>query len=269
LAERQCADRQYNPEQLVQVRNVGWSVGGKRILSDISFDIPTSGFVGLIGPNGAGKSSLMRCMYRVNKPSQGSVHIAGDDIWQLSARAAAQKTAVIVQDLGEHFEMSVREFVEQGLTPHKRMFEPNTTQDNQNLAEVLARFDLTALALQNFSSLSGGEKQRALLARALMQAPKLLIMDEPTNHLDVHYQIDALQQVKSLGLTVFASFHDLNLAAAFCDQIIVLDQGRIVANGSPNDVLTESLISEVFRTCCVVDQHPLYAHPRISYAYNA
>ncbi|MDX1451557.1 MAG: ABC transporter ATP-binding protein [Oleiphilaceae bacterium] len=256
------------PKPLMQVSNLGWRVADKTILSDISFHIESGRFVGLLGPNGAGKSSLMRCMYRVIQPSAGQVMLAGKDIWQQSARAVAQQVAVIVQEHTEHFGLRVRDVVAMGLIPHKRLFEWETAAERDQIEQVIQALDLIALADRPFAQLSGGEKQRCMLARAMVQSPQLLIMDEPTNHLDVHYQIELLHQVREMGVTVFASFHDLNLAAAFCDELLVLDQGRLIAQGKAGEVLTEDLISTHFRTCAVVDEHPLHGHPRVTYAYH-
>lgn len=253
---------------LLSVSNVSWSAGQTKILDAISFEIEKGGFVGLIGPNGAGKSSLMRCIYRVNNPDSGSVLFESEDIWKASANVNARNMAVILQEQSEHLGLSVYEVVALGLTPHKKLFEWDTLKDKHNIQHVLEGNDLTHLSKRLFSNLSGGEKQRVMLARAMLQNPKLLIMDEPTNHLDVHYQVEVLRKVKSLNMTVLASFHDLNLAAAFCDQILVLDQGKLCALGTPEEVLTETLLRDVFNTHAFVDQHPIHHHPRITYAYH-
>jgi len=258
---------------LLSVEALDWGVGGRldgcQILSQIDFSVQAGEFVGIIGPNGAGKSSLLRCLYRVNRPWAGSVQFNGQDIWQHSARASAKSTAVILQEHSEHVGLSVWDIVGLGLTPHKGLFERDSELDRQNIEATLKQVDLYEFRRAMFSHLSGGEKQRVMLARAMLQAPQLLIMDEPTNHLDVHYQIDVLQKVRDLSLTVLASFHDLNLAAAFCDRILVLDKGRLVAQGKPSEVLTEALISEVFNADVSVDTHPLYEHPRVTYAYHS
>ena len=253
---------------LLTVEHLSWQAGGQGILKEISFQIRSGQFVGLIGPNGAGKSSLMRCLYRVNQPSQGHIKLLGQDIWQQSAKQNARQIAVILQEHSEHIGLTVADIVALGLTPHKRLFERDTAADRERVQQILEQIDLYSLRSSLFGHLSGGEKQRVMLARAMVQQPTLLVMDEPTNHLDVHYQIDVLQKVKALNITVLASFHDLNLAAAFCDWLLVLDRGRLVASGSPDEVLTEDLISSVFKTCARVDQHPLHRHPRISYAYH-
>lgn len=261
---------------MLDIQNLSWSVpirqgdgARRRILDDISLQIGEGKFVGLIGPNGAGKSSLMRCVYRMHKPDAGNVFVNGQNIWSLSAKKAARQTAVILQEQSEHMGLTVRDVIAQGLTPHKGLFELDSQQDIERIERLIVEMELESFERSLFANLSGGEKQRVFLARAILQDPRLLVMDEPTNHLDVHFQLEVLRMVKAMSLTVFASFHDLNLAAAFCDELCVIHQGKIVAFGMPEAVLTEDLISEVFRTCCVVDKHPLYGHPRVSYAYHA
>ena len=253
---------------LLNVLNISWSADKTKIIDDICFKIKKGSFVGLIGPNGAGKSSLMRCLYRVNKPDTGSVLFEGSDVWQGSINENARNMAVILQEQSEHLGLSVYEVVALGLTPHKKLFEWDSLEDKKKIQTVLKDNDLLDLSHRLFAYLSGGEKQRVMLARAILQNPKLLIMDEPTNHLDVHYQVEVLRKVKKLDVTVLASFHDLNLAAAFCDEIIVLNKGKLCALGKPHEVLTEALLADVFNTKAFVDQHPIHQHPRITYAYH-
>jgi iron complex transport system ATP-binding protein len=254
-------------QPLFRVDHLSWSCGKKRILDDISFEFDEGSFVGLIGPNGSGKSSLMRCCYRVNKPSSGHIFLEGKDIWHQRLKDNAKQIAVILQEHHDHLGLSVKEVVLQGLAPHKSFFEWDTLDDHQFISQVLSDLDLRHIQSSLFSHLSGGEKQRVMLARAIVQRPKLLIMDEPTNHLDVHYQIDLLSKVKQLGVTVLSSFHDLNLASAFCDRLLVLNRGCLVANDNCEAVLTESLISEVFNARVIVDRHPSTDVPRVSYVY--
>ncbi len=253
---------------LLETHNVRWQVGDKAIVDDVSFVINKGQFVGLIGPNGAGKSSLMRCLYRVNAPSSGKVLFEQQDVWQLSANQNAKNMSVILQEHSDHLGLTVRDVVSQGLTPHKKLFQWDDEQDLAHMKTVMAQVDITSLQNKPFQLLSGGEKQRVMLARALVQNTELLIMDEPTNHLDVHYQTDMMMKVKTLQKTILASFHDLNLAAAFCDYLLVLDKGKLVASGAPCDVLTQTLIDDVFRTKAIVDKHPINGHPRITYQYH-
>lgn len=253
---------------LLETQNVCWQVGGKAIVDDVSFVINKGQFVGLIGPNGAGKSSLMRCLYRVNAPTSGKVLFDQQDVWRLSANQNAKNMSVILQEHSDHLGLTVRDVVSQGLTPHKTLFQWDDEQDVALMQTVMGQVDITPLQNKPFQLLSGGEKQRVMLARALVQNTELLIMDEPTNHLDVHYQTDMMMKVKTLQKTILASFHDLNLAAAFCDYLLVLDKGRLVATGTPSDVLTKALINDVFRTKAIVDKHPINGHPRITYQYH-
>lgn len=253
---------------ILSVENLHWSAGDTSILSEINFNIPEGSFVGLIGPNGAGKSSLMRCLYGVNKPQQGQIDLHHQNLLEMPAREQAKKVAVILQEHSNHMGLNVWDVVAQGLTPHKGLFEWTNKKDLARINSVVKKMDLEALQHQPFEQLSGGEKQRVMLARAHVQNPQLLIMDEPTNHLDVHYQIDMLNMVKKMGISVLASIHDLNLAAAFCDYLLVIDKGRIVKQGLPKDVLTENLISEVFNTCVQVDRHPLSTEEKIRITYS-
>lgn len=257
-----------NNNALLTVENLGWTINQKTILSDINFSVSKGTFVGLIGPNGAGKSSLLRCIYRQLKPSTGHVYFNGSDIWTQSLRENARRTAVILQESHVPFGVRVKDVVAMGLTPHKSFLSFDSKGDKKRIADAIERVDLLSLQNEAYSHLSGGEKQRVMVARAIVQQPKLLLMDEPTNHLDVHYQTDVLQLAKDLGITVLASIHDLNLASAFCDQILLLDKGRLISSGSPAQVLSENMIASTFKTCALVDKHPLYSNPRITYAYH-
>lgn len=255
---------------ILDVHNLHWSAGHIPILSDISFNIPKGAFVGLIGPNGAGKSSLMRCLYGVNKPQVGEIFLHNKNLLDMPARDQAKQVAVILQEHTTHMGLNVWDVVAQGLTPHKGLFEWTNKQDLKNIELAIEKMDLQSLKNQPFEQLSGGEKQRVMLARAQVQNPQLLIMDEPTNHLDVHYQIEVLNTVKKMDISVLASIHDLNLAAAFCDYLLVIDKGKIVDQGLPKDVLTENMISKVFKTCVSIDKHPLSNsnQVRITYSYS-
>lgn len=223
---------------------------------------------GVIGPNGAGKSSLLRCLYRVNKPSSGQVCFKGQDIWSLKARTYAQKIAVVLQETPSNFAMTVEQLVAMGLTPHKPLFSLTTEQDHTIVTQAIERVGLSEHRQQAIDSLSGGEKQRALIARAIVQQPQILIMDEPTNHLDVKYQIQVLELVKSLGITVIVSIHDLNLASATCDELLVLNNGELVSQGSPKQVITADLLADVFGVCAQVAPHPQTNTPSICYYYG-
>ncbi|MNE16889.1 Iron(3+)-hydroxamate import ATP-binding protein FhuC [compost metagenome] len=254
----------------LNIEALGWTLHERgrqprSLLQGVELNVAHGEFVGLIGPNGSGKSSLLRCAYRSTEPTLGRVRLGDDDIWQRPARWCAQRIAVVLQEFPEEFGLSVHDVVAMGRTPHKGLFDSDTAEDQQQVAQALAQVGLAAQGGQTFATLSGGEKQRVLLARALVQAPGLLILDEPTNHLDPRYQLELLKHLRGLDLSIIASFHDLNLAAAFCDRLYVIDGGRIVASGTPQQVLTSTLLKQVFGVEALVDPHPLHPYPRITW----
>ncbi|ASJ95710.1 ABC transporter [Shewanella marisflavi] len=252
----------------LSVRDLSWRCGERAILSGVKLDLPEGKMLGIIGPNGAGKSSLLRCLYRFLTPSRGEIKLFGQPIASLSARAFAREVAVVLQDTPQHFDMTTAQLVALGLTPHKSAFSMTTPADKQAVRRALETVGLSDRAGQAYESLSGGEKQRALIARAIVQRPKLLILDEPTNHLDIRYQIQILELLKTLGVTVVISIHDLNLASAMCDKLLLLDRGWAVAQGTPKQVLSEAQIANTFGVCCQVAPHPQHGNPQIHYFYG-
>lgn len=254
----------------LSIEKLSWAVdirrsGPRWLLQDIDLHIDEGEFVGLIGPNGSGKTSLLRCAYRSSEPASGSLHLDGEDLWRRTPRWSAQRIAVVLQEFPQEFGLSVGDIVAMGRTPHQGLFDGDSAEDTALVVRALQHVGLSALARQAFATLSGGEKQRVLLARALVQQPGLLILDEPTNHLDPRYQLELLQHLRSLGLSTLASFHDLNLAAAFCDRLYVMADGRLVASGTPVEVLSAELLQRVFGVQALVDRHPLHAYPRITW----
>jgi len=255
-------------ESVLDVNHLFWQVDNKTILADIHFSLSKGQMLGLIGPNGAGKSSLLRCLYRYIVPSSGDIEIFSKPISEFSPKSLAQHIAVVQQDTPQYFDITAEQLVTMGLTPHKGLFDPNTAQDRERILSALTKVGLLDKAKQKYEQLSGGEKQRALIARAIVQQPHILILDEPTNHLDIRYQIQILELVASLGISVIASIHDLNLASAMCDKLLLLDRGQLIAKGTPIEVLTQLQISDVFGVCCDINQHPQHGNPLISYFYG-
>tara|TARA_R110002050_G_scaffold106959_4_gene217155 strand:+ start:72 stop:905 length:834 start_codon:yes stop_codon:yes gene_type:complete len=245
-----------------------WCTDGNVILDDISFVVEKGSFTGILGPNGAGKSSLLRCLYRFIKPEQGVISLECQDIWQINANDFAKNVAVVLQETPSHFNLTVHDVVALGLIPHKGIFSRANKTDDEKISQAIKQVGLTHKDKQSFEHLSGGEKQRALIARAMVQSPSLLLMDEPTSHLDVRYQIQIMELAKSLGITVITSFHDLNLASAMCDNILVLNQGKLVCQGTPQEVLTREMLSDVFGVCAHVSEHHQHKVPHISYYYG-
>ncbi|MFM9370489.1 ABC transporter ATP-binding protein [Streptomyces sp. Da 82-17] len=237
----------------LEVDDVTVEVAGARLVEDIRLTVDQGAFVGLVGPNGSGKSTLLRCAYRALKPAAGSVRLDGDDLHALAPRAAARVLAALPQETNAEFDFTVAEVVAMGRLPHR---ERTAAGDREICDRALARTGVAHLADRGFLALSGGEKQRVLLARALAQEPRVLVLDEPTNHLDIAHQLDVLSLVRDSGPTVLAALHDLNLAAAHCDVLYVIAAGRIVASGPPHDVLTPELLAEVFGVRAHPVRHP-------------
>jgi len=230
----------------VETRGIAISLGHCPILKGIDLIVRSGEFVGIIGPNGSGKSTLLKCVYRVLKPEHGAVFLGGEPLSEMSIRESAKKLAVVAQQNHFSFEFTVRDIVLMGRSPHKRTMERDTKADYDIADAALMRVGMQDFAGRDFSTLSGGEQQRIILARALAQQPRVLVLDEPTNHLDIKYQLQLLDVVKRLDVTVVAAFHDLNIAAMYCDRLYALDRGAVVAQGRPEEVLTPGLIRSLY-----------------------
>ena len=235
---------------LLSVHDLHWSVANKSILQQISFALTSGEIVGIIGPNGAGKTSLLRCILQYITDYQGNIHFNGNNINALDRQFIAQHIAVVNQINDPVFKLSVIDVIRMGLLPHKTFFARITKEDTQTINQALEKTGLTHLQNEEFTHLSGGEQQRALIARALVQRADLLILDEPTNHLDVYYQHQILQLVKSLNLTVLMTIHDLNLANEYCSRLMLLNKGKIVADGNNEEVLQANQLTSVFGLPC-------------------
>lgn len=240
-----------NPEWGVQPASfaacaVNVSIDDVRIVCDATLAASPGEVVGLLGPNGSGKSTLLRTVYRSLRPLSGSICVGEDDVWKMTAKRAAQRTSAVAQESVGDFEFTVRDVVELGRGPHKRLLEGDTRQDREIVEDALDRVRMTGFEDRLFVTLSGGEKQRALVARCLAQRSRLVVLDEPTNHLDVRAQFELLDLVRSLGVTALVALHDLNLAARYCDRVYVLDAGRVVSHGLTAEVLTAELLADVF-----------------------
>ena len=221
-------------------------LGNAEILKGIDFEANEGEFVGIIGPNGSGKSTLLRCIYRVLSPSSGAVYLDSKELSRYRVRESAQKVAVVAQHNYYNFEFSVRDVVMMGRAPHKRALDRDTAEDYRIVRRALETVGMREFETRSFSTLSGGEQQRVILARALAQQTPCLILDEPTNHLDIKYQLWLMDIVKGLDRTVISAVHDLNIAAMYCDRLYAIKQGKIVAQGRPQDLLTRELIREVY-----------------------
>jgi len=247
------------------VEQLAVSLGRTEIVKDISLQVGAGRFVGLLGPNGCGKSTLLKSIYKVIKPSRGKALLGDTNLLSASAKSVSRKLGVVGQFNELSFDFTVREMVMMGRTPHKGLLERDHPDDHAIVDDALRRVHLTDYADRSYLSLSGGEKQRVILARALAQQPQFLILDEPTNHLDVKYQIQILSLVKELHVGVLAALHDLTLAAAYCDYLYLVRHGRIVIGGTPREVLTKETIGEVFEVACEIYDNPVTGGLGIAY----
>ncbi|MES2542615.1 MAG: ABC transporter ATP-binding protein [Pseudomonadota bacterium] len=239
---------------VMEVSGVTW--GPKRapaILHDISFRLAAGEVLAICGPNGAGKSSLLRLLYRHQAPQSGTVLVEGRDLWQHSAREAARIVAAVLQEQPTDFALTCREIVSLGRLPHRQGMGPGV-RDRAITDAAIVRMDLSHLADRRFGTLSGGERQRVMVARALAQEPRILVLDEPTNHLDIRHQLELLRLLRGLGLAVVCTLHDLTLAAEFADRILILEQGRVIADAPPDQALTEATIARAFQVTPRIDR---------------
>ena len=230
----------------LRAERVSWSRGGALVVDDVTLTPGPGSTVGLLGPNGSGKSSLLRVLAGTARPDDGRVTLDDADLHTLSRRAVARTVAVVGQHAHTDVDIRVRDVVALGRIPHRGPLGSRTAADAAAVDEALSVTGMTDKADRSWHSLSGGEQQRAHIARALAQQPRELLMDEPTNHLDVRHQLELLELVQRLPVTTVVALHDLNLAAAYCDEVVVMAAGRAVAAGPPARVLTPELIGEVY-----------------------
>lgn len=222
-------------------------LGGTAVLSGAGLITRPGQMVGLVGPNGSGKSSLLRCLYGMLRPHGGAVLVDDRPLDALSRRSIARAIAVVTQETStEGLTMSVGEFVLLGRHVHRGDHQGFTSDDRRVVVEALVRVGLGSMLERGVHELSGGERQRVMIARCLAQQSKVMLLDEPTNHLDIRYQHEVLALIRSLGLATIVVLHDLNLANRYCDQVVLLDRGCVVASGSPDTVLCSAILEPVF-----------------------
>ncbi|TKT75083.1 ABC transporter ATP-binding protein [Aquamicrobium sp. LC103] len=239
----------------LRISQLAWGPSpGRRIIEDVSFDVAPGSVTAIVGANGAGKSTLLRCIYRMHRPQAGEVLLDGVDIWKMRPREVARRIATVLQETPSDFPFTVREVIAMGRTPHLTGLFAASSGDEAIVEETIIRLELEHLADRPFAVISGGERQRTLLARALVQEPGLLVLDEPTNHLDIRHQLEILRELHGLHTTIVTTLHDLTLAASIADQIIVMRAGRVIAAGTPAGVLTPSVIHTAFDVDASIDR---------------
>ena len=231
---------------MLRTIQVKYGVRERQILRGVDFHVDEGEFVGIIGPNGSGKSTFLKNIYKLLRPQSGEIFLMNDDLLRMSNREMAQRMSVVVQEHESSFDFTVEEVVMMGRRARKRLLQNDSDEDRALVAEILRQTQLFELREQGFSTLSGGEKQRVLIARALAQQTRLMLLDEPTNHLDIKYQIQLMDAVKRSDRTVVAAIHDLNMAAAYCDRLYALKDGAVVGEGAPESLLTPDFLRELY-----------------------
>ncbi len=242
-----------------ELTGVSAGYNGKTVLKSITLTFGQGELLALIGPNGAGKTTLSRLLYKAIKPSAGRVVFDGKNVWKYKETDFARKVAHVGQSERIAWPFTVGQIVEMGRFAHRGWIAPYTARDRSIINEALSVTGLLDLTNRPVDTLSGGEVQRALLARAIAQQPRFFILDEPVTHLDIKYQIDVLDTARSLadsGLGVIVCLHDLSLTGLYADRVVLVDNGEIRIQGSPEQVLVKDIIEEVYRAPVHVDTFP-------------
>ena len=252
---------------LLQLKNLTAGYDSKVVLRDLSINIEAGEFIGIIGPNGSGKSTLLHCISGIHSLDQGDIHLKGEAYSNITRKGMAQTIAVVEAEESMIFQYSVGELVELGRLPYLKRFQSLREDDRRAIGLALKTMDLVDLQSRVINELSSGERQRVFFARALAQETEILLLDEPTAHLDLQHQADSFRLMTELnqdcGQTIVCISHDINLAAEYCTRLIVLEEGQIVGDGSPETVLTEALVQKVFGAAFKVSSHPKSGRPYI------
>lgn len=249
----------------LKVEELTYSYGEKEAADQVSLQVNEGEFVGLIGPNGSGKSTVLKNIYRGLIPDSGTITLDGENLLTMPYRKSALKLAVVGQENEVPFDFLVEEIVAMGRSPHKKLFDIDNAHDKEIVHHALEHLGMERMAKRNYLHLSGGEKQRVIIARAIAQESDFFILDEPTNHLDISYQMQIFDFIKRLNVTVLSAIHDLNMAALYCDRIYVLKNGKVVLQGTPEEVLTPENIYEVYGVRSSVVKHPITGKMAITF----
>ena len=254
-----------------EVQRCSFAYGDSSVLNDISFSLQSGCFYGLLGPNGSGKTTLLDLMTAAHPRQSGKINFLGRDIGSYSKRILAQHIALVPQDLTIGFDYPVFDVVLMGRHPYIPRFAMPSQSDIDLVEAALTEMDVSDLRDRPVTHLSGGERQRVLVARALAQNTGTLLLDEPTASLDIRHTFDIMQalrrRVSTAGITAIATIHDLDLAAVFCDELLVLKNGRLYRSGAVQEVMTSDLIRDVFSTEADISLDTYHHKPRVRYRY--
>lgn len=246
---------------MIKIDNLCYSVDNNKILKDICIQIQKNSFVGIVGANGCGKSTLLKNIYKFYHPDCGEILIDNHSVKNYSNKELAKKLSVLTQKQNMNFDFLVEEIIEMGLYAHDKSLFKESPKDY--VERALESVGMGGMEKRSFLSLSGGEMQRALIARSLIQDSNIIVLDEPTNHLDIKYQIQIMDLVKNSNKTVLAVIHDINMASKYCDYIYGLKDGKVVVQGNTKNVITKENIKKIFDVDCEIISHPLTSKPLI------
>ncbi len=230
---------------MLRIKDLTYEIEERNLIENISFHVEKEKFVGVVGPNGSGKSTLLKNIYRTLK-GEGKINLKGRCLKVISSKELAKEMAVVSQHGGSEFNFTVCEMVTMGRYPHKNFLGSYNKKDREIVNRAIEKLGLKQYKDRAFLSLSGGERQRVLIARALAQEADIIVLDEPTNHLDIRYQLQIMEILKSLSITVVAAVHDMNIASLYCDEIIALKDGKLWGAGVPEDIFTQEFFYDVF-----------------------
>ncbi len=249
----------FSNDPIVKVKDLVYSYDSVRALDGLTFEIYRGEFVGLVGPNGSGKTTLLKCLSKLYTPQEGSIELDGRDLRKLSQLEGARIYAVVPSEFSMDMNISITDTVLLGRYPYLEGLWWERKRDEEIALEAMEKLNVLNFGNRKLGELSSGEKQRVLIAKALAQEAKVLLIDEPVAHLDLGYQMEIMEMLKSLardGVTIIVAMHELNLAVKYCDKLIVLDKGRIVACGKPKDIVTQKLIEDVYGVKAIIQDIP-------------
>jgi len=252
----------------LRVENLNFSYNSVEILKEIDFSLEKGEFMGIIGPNGSGKSTLLKNIYKTLSPNSGKIFIDEEEVLKLKSHKISSIMSVVTQQSNLEFDFKIIDIVLMGRYNPSGFFKGNSKEDKEKALKALEIVGLKRYKDRLFSTLSGGERQRVIIARAIAQENSLIILDEPTNHLDIKYQMEIMEILKSLKITVLAVFHDINLASNYCDRIIVLEEGKIRTIGKPKEIYKEELFQEVFKVKSYIFENPITKKVQVSFLHH-
>ena len=255
-------------DPIIKAAGVDFAYTDEMVLQDVSFDVVPGEFLSVIGPNGSGKTTLLKLLYRHLSPRSGAIYLNKESVAKISRRKLSQKIAVVSQVPQFLFGITALELVLMGRSPHMGLLAFEGREDLKIAMEAMALTDVSQFRDRDILSLSGGELQRVVIARALAQKPQAMLLDEPTSYLDIKHQIGICQLLKKMNrdgrITIVAVFHDINLASSFSDRVMIMKDGKIQALGPPEDMITKETLESVYGCQVFVDENPLIGKPRVT-----